>query len=440
MILKDYQKLAVSFIKETKKCAIHLTPGSGKTIITLTALSDLLNENKIKKILIISKKVIVNTTWESEIIKHDFTKFIISKCLGSSKHKKTMLKDENANLFLINCESVSLLYELGYKDYFDIIVLDESSCFKNHKSKRFKSLSKFSYNYMIQLTGTPISNGYEDIWSQIYLLDGGKSLGKTYYDYLNIYFYKYTKWDYKVIDSSKITKNIKHLVFSLGSLSSLNNILNKTIKITKIKHNLQKEYIKLKDKFLKTEEGTIAVKNAAVLFNKSIQFSSGVIYDEDGKEVFIHDLKIKVLENILNKDRDNNYLIVYNFKHELKRLQNKFPESVAFTGTFEQQRDWNKGKIRLILCHPASVGYGLNLQYGGYNIIWFSLTPNLEHYIQLNHRLYRQGQINNVIVNHLILDKTREEDLIKELNLKNITQNNLLDNLINCINKPFMYN
>jgi SNF2 family DNA or RNA helicase len=426
-----YQLNAIKFILDKKKCALFLDMGLGKTVITLTALSRLLDEFSISKILIIGPLRVVNNVWHNEISKWSHLKHLsYSLVIGNEKERLKALKKE-ANIYLINRENVYWLYKIKNTKW-DAIIIDESSSFKSSSSKRFKALRKFQYDYMVELTGTPSPNGVMDLWSQIYLLDKGERLGKTMAIYKERHFFcDYTGYNYMPIYPAKIYDLISDITLSMQAEDYI-QLPNKINLVTKIKIPQMKLYNELKKEFIAIiGNQEISTLNAASLSNKLLQFCNGAIYDENKDIIEVHDAKLDALNDIIEDNPNENILVAYNYKSDLMRLQKRFKHAVVMDKESKNVDLWNKDKIKLLLCHPASSGKGLNLQQGGHIIIWFGLTWNLEDYLQFNARLHRLGQSKPVIINHIVAEKCIDEVILKVLNNKDISQKALLDALKN---------
>jgi SNF2 family DNA or RNA helicase len=425
--LTDYQLKAVEFIKTKGRVALHLKMGRGKTVITLTAISELLKIPLIKKVLVIAPLRVANNVWHAEIEEWEHLKHLkYSIVTGSEKERLNALKVD-ADIYICNRENVVWLYEAGYSK-FGMIVLDESTSFKNSKSQRFKYLKKFQYHWMVQLTGTPAPNGLKDLWSQIYLLDGGESLGKSMWSFENTFFYSdYMGYNLTPKSPKLIFEKIDHLVYSLGSnedvslpsLTKLKTFIN--IPNFKKYKSLEKEF------FLKVNDNAIVASTKAVLGNKLLQYCNGAVYDADKNVIETHTAKLDALEDLIEDNANENILVAYNYKSDLERLLARFKQAELINDA--NIAKWNKGEIKLMLCHPASAGRGLNLQFGGNIIIWFGLTWNLEDYLQFNARLYRPGQTKGVVINHIVAKDCIDEKILDALAAKNISQNNLLDYL-----------
>lgn len=428
--LHPYQIKAVEFILNKKKCALYLDMGLGKTVITLTAILSLFDNKSISKVLVIGPLRVINNVWHNEIHKWEHLKHLTySLVIGNEKQRLEAL-NKQADIYLINRENTAWLY--SQNNNWDMIVLDESSSFKNASSKRFKALKKFKYDYIVQLSGTPSPNNLLDLWSQIYLIDHGKRLEKSMYLYKGRFFFSdYSGYNYKPIYPPCIFNAISDITLSMKAEDYI-QLPDKIETATKVKlsYSHLKKYKEIKKEFITNlGDKEITVANAAVLSNKLLQFCNGAIYDENKNIIEIHDVKLDALEDLIEDNPDENILVAYNYKSDLIRLQKRFKHAIVMDKDSKNVDLWNKGKIKLLLCHPASSGKGLNLQQGGHIIIWFGLTWNLEDYLQFNARLYRIGQSKPVIINHIIAENCIDEVIMKVLNNKNVNQNILLNAL-----------
>jgi SNF2 family DNA or RNA helicase len=447
--LHNYQLECIDKIKSIKKCALHLDMGCGKTIITLTAISDLLKENLVKRVLIIAPLQVAKNVWHKELSSWDHTKDITySICVGT-KTKRDKAFKQNSQIYITNREIVpDLLDSLNQKIIanFDMIVIDEASGFKNAKSKRFKALCKIKTDYLVELTGTPSPNGLIDLWSQIYLLDKGERFEKSMSKFIDKNFnYKtqrnpYTRsfffYDHVPKNTVELFNKISDIAFSLKA-SDYITLPKRIDLVTFVELDNQREYKDLeKDFILQLQNDSVVAQTQAVLCNKLLQFCNGAIYDEDKNIIELNNSKIDALEDIVENNENENILVAYNFKSDLIRLKKRFPKSeILCNQNIDVVDRWNKGKIKMLLCHPASSAMGLNLQSGGSTIIWFGMTWNLEHYLQFNARLHRQGQIKPVKINHLIAKNCIDERIYQELKSKNAIQENLLKSLL--LNIPY---
>lgn len=435
-----YQEYATNKILELPKVGLLLDMGLGKTVITLTAIDILmLDYFDITKVLVIAPKRVAEDTWSRESEKWDHLKHLrISKVLGTQKQRIEALKAE-ADVYVINRENVKWLVDLyGVKWPFDTVVIDELSSFKSNTSQRFKALRKVTplMQRVIGLTGTPTPNGYLDLWPQMYLLDRGERLGKTLGGYRERYFtpgrrngYTVFDWNLKENADQAIQRKISDICVSMKAEDYLdlperinNNVyVRMDTKADALYRELEKNLI------LQVDDDQITALTAATLTQKLLQLANGSVYNSDGGITHIHDGKLEALEEILEFNEEP-VLVFYSFKHDYSRLMERFQGLKPRTlETSEDIKDWNDGKIRLLLAHPASVGHGLNIQAGGHIIVWFGLTWSLELYQQANARLDRQGQTKNVIVHHLITSGSVDEDVMKALERKDTGQEALLE-------------
>lgn len=428
----DYQEYAKDWIIEKEKSGLLLDMGLGKSIITLTAIDDLMFDYfEISKVLVIAPLRVAESTWDSEIEKWDHLKNLrLSKVLGSEKERLKGLYTP-ADIYIINRENVVWLVDKLKSDWdFDMVVVDELSSFKSHKSKRFKALRKVRplVNRIVGLTGTPSPNGLIDLWAQVYLLDGGERLGNTITGYRDRYFLpdkrnQHIIFSYKLKEEAedRIYEKIEDICISMKSKDYL-NLPERVNNIIPVILKDKEKYNKLeKDLLLELEAGDIVANNAAGLTNKLLQFANGAIYDENGDVTIIHDDKLNALDDLIEAANGKPVLVFYSFIHDKDRIKARY-KNVKILQTADDIRKWNDGEIEILLAHPASAGHGLNLQSGGHIIIWFGLTWSLELYMQANARLDRQGQRETVVIHHLVAKDTVDEDVIKALEKKEVNQ------------------
>lgn len=445
--LHDYQLTAVEHIVENKHCALFLEMGLGKTISTLTAAKVLIyDELEISKILVIGPKRVVESVWDAECEKWEHIKhFRISKIIGSVKQRKEALR-KNADIYLISRDNIAWLCGLygGSMLPFDMLVIDELSSFKNPKSIRFKALRGVqpSFKRIVGLTGTPAPNGLIDLWSQIYLLDRGERLGKFITRYREEYFkagkrngaiiYKY---DIAGDGESRIHEKIGDICMSMKAKDYLQlpGRIDNIIKI-QMPPDIQAKYDKFEEEQVlqlfvgQPEDEGISALNAAALSNKLLQFANGAVYDENKDYHIMHNLKIEAAQEIIEDANGKSVLIAWTYRHDLYRLKEALKKyNPVELKTDKDVKDWNAGKIQVMMMHPASGGHGLNLQSGGHIIIWFGQTWSLELEQQFNARLDRQGQEDVVIINKLVMAKTMDEDVIKAQESKSAKQDSLME-------------
>lgn len=433
----NYQKYAVEYIKSHPVVAILLDMGLGKTVISLTAMADLLFDSfEVHKILVIGPLRVARDSWPMEVAKWEHLKHLTyAVAIGTPAERRAAL-ERNADITIINRENVDWLVESGYFD-FDMVVIDELSSFKNHTVKRFKALMKVrpKVNRIVGLTGTPSSNGLMDLWSEFRLLDMGERLGKFITRYREAFFMP-DKRNSQMVFSYKprpdaeeeIYRRISDITISMKCTDHLNmpELISSQCEVV-LSDDERKQYEKLKSELVLTlSAGEITVSNAASLTNKLSQLSNGAIYDDDRNIVEFHQRKLDALEDIIESANGNPILVAYWFKHDLERIRKRF--KVREIKSSQDIIDWNAGKIPVAMIHPASAGHGLNLQSGGSTLVWFGLTWSLELYQQTNARLWRQGQTSGIVViQHIITKGTIDERILTALNKKELTQNALID-------------
>lgn len=449
-----YQEIAINKIYDTPRVGLFLDMGLGKTVITLTAIEDLMyNQFEVSKVLVIAPLRVAEDTWSRETLKWNHLKDLkISKVLGTPSQRRKALSDE-ADIYIINRENVEWLTNelsnIGDSWDFDMVVIDELSSFKSAKAKRFKALKKYiaKSERVIGLTGTPSPNGLMDLWSQIYLLDSGQRLGKTISSYREKYFLpdkrnQITVFNYKPKEGAEtsIKNSISDICISMKAVDwlTLPESID-TIKAVKLSKREMEQYLKFeKDSYIQFLEGEVTAASRAALINKLLQYANGAVYLEDGNYVSIHNKKLDMLEEIIEAALDKPVLCFYSYKHDLARIKERFKYAVKLHDSNDIAQ-WNKGNIPLLLAHPASAGHGLNLQDGGNTIVWYGLTWSLELYQQANARLYRQGQRNTVIIHHIVTEGTTDEKVLSSLHMKDDVQEGLLQALSvkysNCVSR-----
>lgn len=439
--LHNYQEYAKDFIIKNKKCGLFLDMGLGKTVTSITAIDILMNDYlDVGKVLVIAPKNVAENTWTDEIQKWDHLRGLKVKCISGTAVKRRKALDEEADIYTISRDNVVWLVDELKKDWkFDTLIIDELSSFKNPSSKRFKKLKTVTpfFDRVIGLTGTPAPNSYMDLWSQIYLLDRGERLGKNITAFRRQFFNAYSRgmyveYDLKEGAKEKIDDLISDICVSMKSKDYLKDLKEPIIIDYKVKLD-NKEFKLYRDMAKEavaevTEKDKVVALSAAVVTNKLLQMANGTVYGDDKKPFKIHERKLETLDDILEQAQNENILVFYNFQSDLENILSKFPEAKKFEGS-EDIRNWNSGKIKMLLLHPASAGHGLNLQQGGSIIVWYGLTWSLELYLQANARLVRQGQKEVVRIYRLVTEHTVDERVIETLNGKKYKQDELLEKL-----------
>lgn len=435
----EYQKFATNFILEHPISAVLLACGLGKTVTTLTAIDELMYDSfEIRKALVICPLRVGLSVWKQECAKWEHLNHLhCAIAIGDEKTRLDALNSK-ADIYIINRENVEwLITKSGIPFDFDMVVIDELSSFKNHQSKRFKSLMKVrpKVKRIVGLTGTPSSNGLMDLWAEMKILDMGKRLGRFISHYRNNFFEPDKRnqqmiFSYKPRDGAEeeIYRLISDITISMKSVDYLKMpecVINEVS--VSLSEKEKKAYNTLKqDLVISIKDEEIDAVNAAALSNKLCQMANGAVYSEDKKVIEIHGRKLDVLEDLIESANGKPVLIAYWFKHDLERIKKRF--KVSEIKSSKDITDWNKGKIPVGVIHPASAGHGLNLQAGGSTLIWFGLTWSLELYQQTNARLWRQGQSDDtVIIHHIITKGTIDENIMKALQSKEKTQSALID-------------
>ncbi len=439
-----YQQYAIERIINDQRVGLWLDMGLGKTVITLTAINDLrFNRWAVSRVLIIAPKKVAEATWSNEAKKWDHLRGLrVIPVLGTQTQRIRAL-DTPGDVWVIGRDSVTWLCDYYRNAWpFDMVVLDEASSFKSATAKRFRSLRLMlpRIRRLVELTGTPAPNGLEDLWAQIYLLDGGKRLGRTLTSYREAFFTQDYAWPGQQYRTYSPQKDAAERIYAaVGDLCvsmkaedylELPDYVEDVVPV-ELDPKARKAYDKLeRDMILDVMDQEITATSAAVLNGKLLQLCSGAVYDSEHKAAVIHGCKIEAFLETLEQIGEEHVLVFYWFQHERDRLVAALAKTGkrvrVYTGAKDEQ-DWNAGEIDVLLAHPASCAYGLNLQEGGRHIIWYGY-PNwtLELYQQANARLYRQGQSKPVISHLLVVQGGVDEDVVAALHDKGDTQDALL--------------
>jgi hypothetical protein len=424
----SYQQDIVKKIREDNAFII-CAMGGGKTAATLDAIKDARS-----RILIIAPLRVAEHTWPAEIAKwNSFKHLDYSVCTGALK-KRTAALDNQSKITIINRENVDwLVTHYGAKWPFGVVIVDESSSFKNPSSKRFRALRKIRklVKRMVLLTGTPAPNSPLELWSQTFLLDGGKRLDTAYTRYKEKYFvsdFNGYNWTPREGAEQEITEAIADLCVVIEKYDGLPERHDVSAPIV-LPMQARSAYESFQKDFLAQLEGQeVTAANAAVVVGKLLQVASGAVYDDDGLAVHVHEEKLNALEELLEASEGENVLLAYNFQHERDRIKHRFPQAVDIKepGAIDA---WNRKEIPLLLAHPASAGHGLNLWEGGRHIIWFSPTWSNELKQQFDARLYRQGQQDNVFIHTIVAPGTVDDDVLDALHHKKTVQSIIIDKM-----------
>lgn len=449
----EYQKRGQKWILEHPYCALLMEMGLGKTIVTLTALQELIDECEISRVLVVAPKKVAETTWTTEANKWNHLKDMrVAKVMGTEKQRKIALAGK-ADIYVIGRDNFAWLVGLYAGQLpFDVLVIDELTSFKNSKSQRFKAMriARAGVQRVIGLTGTPAPNGLIDLWGQMYCIDMGQRLGKSVTKYRETYFETH-RWN-NIVVRCDVKKGCEEVIRSRIADICLNMQARDYLQLPDLLiHNVPVElssatmsaYNKFeREKVLEFkqehdgEPTNILANSAAGLMNKLAQFANGAVYDEDRNIHEIHSEKVDKLAEIVEAANGNSVLVFYQFKHDIPRIAKKLKGYRVEVYEGEKQLlDWNAGKIDVLLAHPASTAYGLNMQQGGHYIVWFGTGWDLELFQQANARLHRQGQKHPVTVYKLIGTHTVDERASASLENKKVKQQSLLDSLNYLIRK-----
>lgn len=451
-MLRKYQRVSIDLMKDTLKpgkpsgLILALEPGAGKTVSFLTAASDLLAEGKIKKVLIIAPLLVSNTVWHAEIEEWLHLRHLTySICTGTEKQRIAAL-NKDVDVYIINKDVLPWLWEhlgRGERWKFDFVGIDEASMLKNGKKRtKLRKLTRFGVlaaarKYMkgvVELTGTPSPNGLVNLWGLSYIADHGERLGRTKSAFLDRWF-DFNKYTYetkaKAHAEGQILSAIKDIMFSLDpkDYAELPPMVENVIKV-KLPPKVMAEYRKFK-RDLVSEVYDVEAVNAAVLSNKLLQFANGSMFQEDGNDIWIHDCKLDALEVLHDEVAGTPMLVAYSYKFDKRRIKQRFKNAVILNevpDVMQTVRDWNAGKIDMLLAHPASAAHGLNIQKGSNVSCWYGLNSDLELFQQYNKRLHRPGQIRDIVWSHrIIAEGTHDENILPILNDKKALQDRVFE-------------
>lgn len=447
-----YQDHATQHVLKYTGCGLFMDMGLGKTVATLTAIVELMKLGEVTKTLVVAPLKVVENVWPAEIEKWDHLKHLKMSLIIGDESDRIRALQTKADIYVTNVENlVWLIARYSTAFPYDFLVIDELSKFKNPNSQRFKALRMIRprIKRVVGLTGTPMPHSYLDLWSQLYLLDQGERLGEKFVEYRKKYFVpdarnKHIVYSYKMqkdkdleaellgddIREKIIAEKISDICISMTKRDYLDlpDRIDRTIEI-RLPSKIMQQYEEFeRSQVLRLfEEGTeITAVNRAALTNKLLQFANGAIYDENHDYVVVHDEKLEMIREMIEV-ATSPVLIAYSFIHDQERLLKYLKEFKPVTLKKPQHFDsWNRGEIRAALLHPASGGHGLNLQFGGYNSMWFGVPWNLERYQQFVARLDRQGQIYSVVNQRLISQYTMDESALSALEGRTTMQDELM--------------
>lgn len=455
--MHKYQAMAVEFCKANPFCALFIDLGLGKTVISLTLATDLLLDGEVTKVLVVGPRRVAHKTWPDEIAAWAHTALWDFQVIAGTPKQREDQVQSKADIHIISRDNFEWLVMHFKSEWpYDMLIIDESSAFKDHKTKRFKaanSIRKY-LKRMVQLTATPAAESYIHLFAQIYLLDGGARFGKTITNFAEQYF-TLNQWSrkYKLRDGAKevIAEKISDICLVMRAEDYLdlekpvfiNRHVEMTAKETEVYKQMETDMV---IEVLGTGDRPVVIEaeTAAALSSKLLQMASGVIYntyieglDAKGeplkhREVHqFHDHKLDMLEEMMDNElAEENVLVAYHFQSSLEKLKKRFPYAKQMDANGDCIGVWNKGKIRMLLAHPQSAGHGLNLQKGGKTIVFFDIPHSLELYLQFIGRLARQGQTGVVRVYHLMTQgifkgkvvNTADHDVVRALGGKEEAQ------------------
>lgn len=436
-----YQIRAQEFIMEHPAAGLFLDMGLGKTVITLSAIDELIYDRfEVSKVLVIAPLRVAQDTWSREADKWDHLKHLrIAKILGTAEERIAALWEDDVDIYVINRENVvwlvDILEENRIRWPFDMVVVDELSSFKSNQAKRFKALRKIRpmVDRIVGLTGTPAANSLMDLWAEMYLLDRGERLGRTITAYRSDYFVPaygsgsvVYKWKPRRGALEAITKLIADITVSMRAEDYLElpDLIESTISV-ELDDKARKAYETMeRDCLLSFEDDEVTAFDAAAVMQKLLQLANGFVYDQDHGARQIHEAKMEALDELIEA-ADGPVLVYYNFTADRDRILKAYPDARMLSSD-QDIKDWNDGRVRILVAHPASAGYGLNLQDGGHIMVWMGLPWSLEQYLQAVARLQRQGQQHPVMVYHILASGTVDEQVSKSLQTKDVTQETLL--------------
>jgi SNF2 family DNA or RNA helicase len=436
--LNEDQANALEIIKDKRQYGIFFDMGVGKTALMLSLIEYLaFDKLEVSNVLIIAPASVANklTVWQDEIQKWDnFEYFDYHDMSGTRKNRIEKVENSKPSITIMSDALVTWWYdEYENLQMFDMIIIDESSRFKSAKAKKFKKLAKMislASHRVYLLSGTPVPNGWEDIWAQMYLLDKGQRFGKSYYKFIDNYFVTY---GYKRMLTKANKDYLMELIKDICVFASSDNIKLPKLTEEKIYFEYSDEKQNLFNKFKKDyildfDGEEISVLSKQILINKCLQLSNGCIYnDKEGNYKVFDDSKLDFVRQYSLDHPDENILVFYSFKFDKQRLLRL--EGAQSIQDVDSKNRWNEGKIKIGVISPYSFQYGGNLQYGGHTIIWFGLLWGLENYLQSNKRIYRQGQKNDVKIMYLLTKNTWDDYVYKAVVSKEINQNDFLKSI-----------
>jgi SNF2 family DNA or RNA helicase len=445
---KAHQKRGIKFCVGRAVAGLLLAPGMGKTSTMLGVLKILKSQNMVRRALVIAPLRPCYHVWPAEVQKWtDFNDFKIGVLHG--KEKDQILADESTDIQVINPEGLAWLYDKlrsrrGKNWPWEMLVVDESTKFKNTDITRFRLLKPMLGNFQRRyiLTGTFAPNGMMDVFGQTYILDQGAALGRYITHFRGNYFYPtgYGGYDWQLRDGAEeeIMQKLAHLMLRMRAEDWI-DMPPKTDNLiwVEMPSKVQKDYDKLeKDFFLELEKGKLFAANAAALSMKLRQFAGGAVYTFEGAAETIHTAKLDALKDLIEELQGDPLLVGYEFQHDFDAIQKLLGGDVPSLGNRQKAKveksivnAWNAGKLPVLLANPKSAGHGLNLQGTSRNVCFFNLTWDLELYEQFVDRVYRQDVTGAVIVHHILAKNTIDHAIYRRLQGKDKKQQAIMDAL-----------
>lgn len=431
-----YQRRAIDFIKETPYCALFLDMGLGKTVSTLTAFAELLDDCEVATMLVVAPKKVAEATWGDECAKWAHLQGLrVSVILGTEKQRLAAMK-RPAEVYVTSRDLIAwLVARLGGAWPYDLLVLDELTSFKSNKAERFRAVRMVrpKCRRVVGLTGTPTPNGLKDLWAQVYCLDMGERLGRTITGFRGRWFNSYGKGgityrlDPKKGAEAEILARIADITLTMQAKDYLelpplieqDVAVDLSPAVRRRYETFERERVMEFRRDMEGKPRQVVAGSAAAQMSKLMQFAAGAVYDEAGEAVEVHGEKLERLAELIEEAAGEHVLLFYQFKHDVPRLAAKLKglRVRKYEGA-DDLRAWNAGEVDVMLAHPASTAYGLNMQAGGHVIIWFGTGFNAELYTQAVARLYRQGQRHATRVFRLIVRGTVDEDAARAVKNK----------------------
>jgi superfamily II DNA or RNA helicase len=427
----------IDHLLDNDRAALFVSPGKGKTVVTLTALDALATVGDFKAALIIAPLRVCSITWPAQVERWAHTRWMRVAHLRTAAGLKAW-HEQSADIYLINSELLpSRLPKMFPKSKtfvcpVDTLVIDELSLAKNPQSKRFKALHKHLTGIERRwgLTGTPIPNNYLDLFMQVKMLDDGERLGRTFTGYRDAYFYPadYMGYTYKLVTGSKEAIDAQLADIALVLIGEESDLpASSVVDVAAVMPpEARKQYKTLEKEMLaEIEDGEITAPSAGVLVNKLLQLTSGAVYDEDRNVLPVHTAKISTLKAVIARHEGEPILVLCAFKHESARVI----AAVRGSKMFDERDldDWKAGKIPVWVADARSLSHGIDgLQVSCRIAIWVSLTYSHETYVQTNARLIRTGQTAETLIYRIICSGTVDDAVAEALRDKSDTQSGML--------------